>query len=218
MPVTKHISSVLLIVALLTTLAVSTATAQDQPNPNTEHWLFEAALRNSQIELAYSTLSSFWGVSNPAFDGTASEEDKALILIMLNDTSHISVFLDITQEGCDYFHSTPEAVVDAGILGGTIARAQRTYHQLRNDLLEESIRRLSPATRNKIDQLILDIAESLREGTRVTNNQDMEQQARLDPEDFLEKYPSRCERVSSMRERLEAGEWQVYGESAFLIK
>ncbi len=214
----KNIITTILLVTVLMPLVQPVAYAQESPMPYTENWLFETAIRNSGIELAYSTLSSFWGIPNPAFDSAASEEDKALIYIMLADTSHISVFLDIEQEGCDYFHSTPKAVADLGILGRSIARAQRTLHELRNELLEESVLRLSSTTRSEVDQLILDMADSLRKGTRVRNNLDMEQRAQLDPENFLESYQGRCGRIAGMRERLEAGRWQVYGENSFMIE
>ena len=204
---------------LLWMFAVPLAYSQQETIAEIENRLHQTAIGNSKINAAFTGL---WGGYLGNWDSALNENDRKLVSAAIFDVSHVHAFVDEYEAACFYFYANVESGLDVGELGRARARAERADIESRAEVLEDTVSALSPAARERLQQVMRqtvygsgpDGQSSL--AARPTE-QRREQEAYQDPAGTIEGFPRRCERVARMKQRLEAGEYKVYSESAFVV-
>ena len=191
------------------------SSAQEDSTSDTTIWAFETTVRNTQLYVAFTSL---WGGSNGIFDSSLNEDDEDLVLTAIFDTTYIFAYLEEMEAGCEYYYSIDEEKLDVGILGRSLADSQGAELAVRNELLEKTLELLSTGARDRANQIVRDFPRDAVEFSNFLSLQEMEQQAYLDPDSMKINYSRWCPRIAELRERLEAGEFKVYGENTFTVQ
>ena len=191
------------------------SSAQEDSTSDTTIWAFETTVRNTQL---YAAFTGLWGGYDGIFESSLNEDDKDLVLTAIFDTTYIFAYLEEMEAGCEYYYSTDEEKLDVGILGRSLADSQAAELAVRNELLEETLELLSTRARDRANQIVRDFPRDAIEFSDFLSRQEMEQQAYLDPDSMKTKYSRWCPRIAELRERLEAGEFKVYGENTFTVQ